>query len=64
MTFEEVLPKMRQGYEIGLEKTADIDVYRINNGELERLRSDGEWFSTFLDSREILSNDWYVRREG
>ena len=64
MTFEEVLPKMRQGYEIGLEKIADFDVYRINNGEIERLRSDGEWVPTFLDTLEILSNDWYVRREG
>ena len=62
MTFEEVLPKMRQGYEIGLEKTVEDDIYRINNGELERLRSDGEWFPTFLDSREILSKDWYIRR--
>lgn len=62
MTFEEVLPKMRQGYEVGLEKTVEDDIYRINNGEMERLRSDGEWFPTFLDGREILSNKWYVRR--
>ena len=62
MTFEEVLPKMRQGYEIGLEKTVDDEIYRINNGELERLRSDGEWNSTYLDSREILSKDWHIRR--
>lgn len=47
MTFEEVLPKMRQGYEVGLEKIVEDDIYRINNGEMERLRSDGEWFSTF-----------------
>lgn len=64
MTFEEVLPKMRQGYEVGLEKIADFDVYRINNGEIERLLSDGEWVPTFLDTLEILSNDWYIRREG
>lgn len=61
MTFEEVLPKMRQGYEVGLEKTVEDDIYRMNNGEIERLRSDGEWFSSFLDGREILSNKWYVR---
>ena len=62
MIFEEVLPKMRQGYEVGLEKTVEDDIYRMNNGEIERLRSDGEWFPTYLDGWEILSKDWYIRR--
>jgi len=61
MIFEEALKKMREGYEVGLEKGIDDEVFRINNNEIERLRYDGEWAPIYLDGEQILSKDWYVR---
>ena len=66
MRFENALEAMRDGEEVGLEGSIDIDieVFRIYNGEIQRMGSDGLFFDTTIRSEEILSNDWYVRRRG
>ena len=63
MRFEKALEAMRDGEEVGLELSSiDVAIFHIKDGKIQRLHQDGEFSNTYLDSEEILSNDWYVRR--